>query len=192
MLRCKGMTDCTLVTCALVPDLDPDDRLLLREMQQRGLDVSVEVWNAPDTDWSASALCVLRSTWDYHVRYDEFVSWIDRASAVTRLQNDPYLLNGTPISRTFVPCKSAAYRSFRPRGSREESDAAWRGSLRCAVGAISCSSRRRGWPVTASRWCGAVRNRLRQRKRSSTTLLKRTTCWCSRTWRAYSATANER
>ena len=92
MLRCKGMTDCTLVTCALVPDLDPDDRLLLREMQRRGLDVSVEVWNAPDTDWSASALCVLRSTWDYHVRYDEFVSWIDRASAVTRLQNDPYLL----------------------------------------------------------------------------------------------------
>ncbi|MGB6414842.1 MAG: hypothetical protein WBF19_16000 [Candidatus Cybelea sp.] len=86
------MTDCTLVTCALVPDLDPDDRLLLREMQRRGLDVSVEVWNAPETDWSASALCVLRSTWDYHVRYGEFVSWIDRASALTRLQNDPCLL----------------------------------------------------------------------------------------------------
>jgi glutathione synthase/RimK-type ligase-like ATP-grasp enzyme len=92
MVRCKGMADCTLVTCALVPDLDPDDRLLQREMQRRGLDVSVEVWSEPQTDWSASTLCVLRSTWDYHVRYDEFVSWIDRASAVTRLQNGPHLL----------------------------------------------------------------------------------------------------
>ncbi|HEX3369150.1 MAG TPA: hypothetical protein VHS56_06210 [Candidatus Cybelea sp.] len=92
MLRCKGMADCTLVTCSLVPDLDPDDRLLLREMQRRGLDVSVEIWSEPSTDWSASTLCILRSTWDYHVRFDEFVSWIDRASAVTRLQNAPQLL----------------------------------------------------------------------------------------------------
>ncbi|HEY6327144.1 MAG TPA: hypothetical protein VIW73_11595 [Candidatus Cybelea sp.] len=87
------MPDCTLVTCAMVPELDPDDRLLLRELRRRGLTVSVAIWNDPRADWGASRLSILRSTWDYHRRYGEFIAWIDKASSLTRIKNDLDLLN---------------------------------------------------------------------------------------------------
>lgn len=84
--------DCTLVTCELVPELDSDDRLLLRELKKRGLSVSIGVWSDPRVDWSASRLCVLRSTWDYHQRHRDFMTWIERVSSLTVLRNDPQLL----------------------------------------------------------------------------------------------------
>ncbi len=84
--------DCTLVTCETVPALDPDDRLLARELQRRGLTVSIEAWSDPRAQWDASRLCVLRSTWDYHERCDEFLAWVERASSATVLKNDPHVL----------------------------------------------------------------------------------------------------
>jgi glutathione synthase/RimK-type ligase-like ATP-grasp enzyme len=81
--------DCTLVTCEKVADLDPDDRLLMHELQQRGLSVSIETWSNPRARWGASRLCIVRSTWDYHERYDEFIAWVGHAGAVTVLKNDP-------------------------------------------------------------------------------------------------------
>lgn len=77
----------------MVPELDPDDRLLLRELRGRGLTVSVAVWNDPRADWAASRLSILRSTWDYHRRYGEFAAWIDKASSLTTIKNDFDLLN---------------------------------------------------------------------------------------------------
>lgn len=87
------MIDCTLVTCSKVPELDPDDRLLRDELSKRGRTISVAVWDDPRVDWGASRLCVLRSTWDYYVRYREFIDWVGRAAAVTVICNDPRLLN---------------------------------------------------------------------------------------------------
>jgi glutathione synthase/RimK-type ligase-like ATP-grasp enzyme len=84
--------DCTLVTCERVPSLDFDDALLLRELRARGLRASVAIWSDRAVDWSASRLCVLRSTWDYYRRPREFAGWIRRASTLTVLRNDPHLL----------------------------------------------------------------------------------------------------
>ncbi len=84
--------DCTLVTCERVPSLDFDDALLLRELRARGLQASVAIWSDRTVDWSASRLCVLRSTWDYYRRPREFAGWVRRASALTVLRNDPHLL----------------------------------------------------------------------------------------------------
>jgi glutathione synthase/RimK-type ligase-like ATP-grasp enzyme len=88
----RNPIDCTLVTCQLVPSLDSDDRLLLRELKKRGLRVSIGVWSDPHVDWSASRLCVLRSTWDYHHRHRDFITWIERVSALTVVRNDQQLL----------------------------------------------------------------------------------------------------
>jgi hypothetical protein len=88
----SDVIDCTLVTCDKVPALDPDDRLLMRELAQRGLTVSIETWSDPGANWAASRLCLLRSTWDYHERYDEFVDWVGRAASLTLLKNAPQLL----------------------------------------------------------------------------------------------------
>lgn len=84
--------DCTLVTCEQVPALDDDDRLLADELRSRGLAVAIGVWSDPLVDWAASRLCLLRSTWDYHRRYDEFLAWVRRASAVTTMRNEPSLV----------------------------------------------------------------------------------------------------
>ena len=84
--------DCTLATCEVVPTLDPDDRLLVRELRERGLTVSVEVWNDHDVDWGAARLCLVRSTWDYHNNYASFMRWIDELATVTTVRNDPDLL----------------------------------------------------------------------------------------------------
>lgn len=89
----RVMIDCTLVTCEMVPTLDPDDRLILDELRGRGLTVRTAIWSDPHIDWSGSKLTILRSTWDYHRRYREFAEWIDRVSEVTALRNDARLLH---------------------------------------------------------------------------------------------------
>jgi hypothetical protein len=73
-----------LVTCAEVPDLDPDDRLLLDPLAGQGIQVSAAVWDQPGVDWASFDLVVLRSTWDYARRRGDFVAW---AAAVPRLAN---------------------------------------------------------------------------------------------------------
>lgn len=86
------MIDCTLVTCEELPSLDPDDRLLASELLRRGLSVEIATWSDPAVAWENSRLCVLRSTWDYPHRYDEFLDWIERTAAVTAVRNDARLL----------------------------------------------------------------------------------------------------
>ncbi|GAB2619927.1 ATP-grasp domain-containing protein [Pseudactinotalea suaedae] len=75
-----------LVTCADLPDLEPEDQPLLDALRQRGAEASAEVWNDPDVDWSGFDIAVLRSTWDYTENYAEFLAW---ASSVPRLVNPP-------------------------------------------------------------------------------------------------------
>jgi len=73
-----------LVTCAQLPDLDPDDRLLLAPLAEAGFEVTVAVWDDPAVDWARFDLVVVRNTWDYPLRRDEFVAW---ARSVPALAN---------------------------------------------------------------------------------------------------------
>jgi glutathione synthase/RimK-type ligase-like ATP-grasp enzyme len=78
---------CALVTCAQLPNLDPDDRLLREALVECGADVSAEVWSDPTVDWQSADVCVVRSTWDYHKKHSEFDRWIDVVSKTTCLLN---------------------------------------------------------------------------------------------------------
>jgi hypothetical protein len=73
-----------LVTCAELADLDPDDRLLITPLAAHGIIAEPAVWDDPTVDWDAFDLVVLRSTWDYAPRRDEFIAW---AASVPRLAN---------------------------------------------------------------------------------------------------------
>lgn len=73
-----------LVTCADLPDLDPDDRRLIGPLRALGVDAVPAVWDDPTLDWSGFDLAVLRSTWDYPPRRKEFLAW---AGSVPRLAN---------------------------------------------------------------------------------------------------------
>jgi len=67
------MAKCTFVTYADLPDLDPDDRLVLDVLVDRGVDCNIAIWDDPDVDWSAAGVTVLRATWDYHKKYSQFM-----------------------------------------------------------------------------------------------------------------------
>jgi hypothetical protein len=72
------------VTCGEFPALDPDDRLVITPLAERGIEAVPAVWDDPEVDWAAYDLAVLRSTWDYPARRADFVAW---AHAVPRLAN---------------------------------------------------------------------------------------------------------
>jgi glutathione synthase/RimK-type ligase-like ATP-grasp enzyme len=76
-----------LATSAALPGLAPDDRLLLRALRARGLAADPVVWEDRLYDWSAAALCVIRSAWDYAYRRQEFLAWVERVAAAMPLWN---------------------------------------------------------------------------------------------------------
>lgn len=73
-----------LVTCAQLPDLEPDERLVIAPLAARGIHAEPVIWDDPGVDWASYDLVVLRSPWDYAGRRDAFVAW---AAGVPRLAN---------------------------------------------------------------------------------------------------------
>jgi hypothetical protein len=79
--------DVALITCTEWPNMTPEGQLLLAELGQLGLDAKPLVWDDPLVNWSLPAVCVIRETWDYHLRRDEFVAWAERVAKQTTLLN---------------------------------------------------------------------------------------------------------
>jgi hypothetical protein len=76
-----------LATAAAFPDLDDDGPVLLRAIADRGITAEPAVWTDAEVDWSAYDLVVVRSTWDYQDRHDEFIDWARRVEGLTTLAN---------------------------------------------------------------------------------------------------------
>jgi len=100
-----------VATSADVPQLDRDGPLLLDALADAGAIPDVVVWDDEAVDWQSYDLVLVRSTWDYHLRRDEFLSWAQRCRAtsnpagVLRWNTDKrYLLDlrdsGVPIVPT--------------------------------------------------------------------------------------------
>ena len=71
----------------------PDDRGAAAALENRGARVSAAVWTDPEIDWSAFDAVVVRSTWDYHLEFLRFASWIDRLEeSRAAVWNPPELL----------------------------------------------------------------------------------------------------
>jgi O-ureido-D-serine cyclo-ligase len=67
--------------------LDEDLPPLAEALKAAGAAVAVPEWDDPEVDWSTFALALLRSTWDYAGRLDEFLIWAERAAGLTQLLN---------------------------------------------------------------------------------------------------------
>lgn len=78
-----------LATCSELPDLDEDERRVVEPLAARGVVAQAEVWDDPEVDWEAFDLTVVRSTWDYVGRREEFLAW---AESVPRLHNPAEVL----------------------------------------------------------------------------------------------------
>lgn len=79
---------------------------LMEAFAARGARAEPAVWDDPGVDWEAFDLILLRSTWDYASRRDEFLAWVERVRAknpidVVRWSTDKrYLLD---LAASWVP-----------------------------------------------------------------------------------------
>lgn len=90
-----------LVTAEVAASLDPDLLPLEAAMRERcGTDgVRVVAWDDTGVEWSAFDAVILRSTWDYTDRLDEFLDWVARVDAVSVLINSPDVIRWSADKR---------------------------------------------------------------------------------------------
>jgi glutathione synthase/RimK-type ligase-like ATP-grasp enzyme len=79
--------DVVLVTSRELPELDPDDRPLARELVESGLRTAIVAWDDPEFDWDSAHLAFLRNPWDYFRRLGEFAAWAEAVAERTTLLN---------------------------------------------------------------------------------------------------------
>jgi glutathione synthase/RimK-type ligase-like ATP-grasp enzyme len=105
------MADVLLATCADLPDGEPGGQLLLDALAQRGIAARFAVWDDPDVDWEAARLVLVRSTWDYDGRRDEFLAWcrkvgdklVNSVEAIAWNTDKAYLVDLGQTSLPVVP-----------------------------------------------------------------------------------------
>ena len=80
-----------LATCEHLPGIHPDDVHLAAALAARGIEPVACTWSDPSVDWAGFDAVLIRTTWDYFQRYDEFLAWLDRLPVPT--------INATPLLR---------------------------------------------------------------------------------------------
>ncbi|MGA2925775.1 MAG: hypothetical protein ABSG43_07230 [Solirubrobacteraceae bacterium] len=110
-----------LATCAALPELAEDEPLLLDALHARGASVEVAVWDDPRIDWHAYELVVVRTTWDYALRRDQFVAWAER---VPRIANCAEVIRWNTDKRYLAELPRAVPTEFVAPGARWRAPAA--------------------------------------------------------------------
>jgi len=91
-----------LVTATAAAHLDTDLPLLTAALDDAGVAHQVVAWDDPDVNWAGYELVVVRSTWDYHRRLDEFLTWVDTVATATVLANPPAMIRTNVDKRYLV------------------------------------------------------------------------------------------
>lgn len=95
-----------LVTCAHLPEPDPDMAPLEAALTAAGLDWRWLAWTAPDVDWS-QGVSVIRSPWDYYLRRPRFLAWAAHVEHVGRLLNPREIVEWTTHKRYLAELERA-------------------------------------------------------------------------------------
>ncbi|MHA6800420.1 ATP-grasp domain-containing protein [Bounagaea algeriensis] len=77
-----------LASCADLPSSDGDESGLVAALEALGLRAAWAPWDDAETDFAAADLVVLRATWDYPHRREEFLKWCE---SVPRLANPAHV-----------------------------------------------------------------------------------------------------
>jgi glutathione synthase/RimK-type ligase-like ATP-grasp enzyme len=86
-----------LATCEELPDLDPDDQPLVEHFHKMGIEATPAIWSDPTINWAGFDQIIIRNTWDYTNRLEEFLTWVKTYQS--RIQNsyDVILWNSNKI-----------------------------------------------------------------------------------------------
>lgn len=74
------------------PSKDRDLPALVAALRAAGADAVAVAWDEGGVDWGGFDLVVVRSTWDYSWRAEEFLAWVDACGALTRVVNPPEVI----------------------------------------------------------------------------------------------------
>jgi len=91
-----------IATCRPLPEPDPDEGPLLAALAERGVRARMVAWGAAGEDWEAPVATVIRSTWDYLHRAEEFLAWVERAARAAPLWNPPAVVRWNLHKRYLV------------------------------------------------------------------------------------------
>ena len=101
-----------IASCTALPPQFTDDLRVAEALAERGVSATRIPWDDPGTEWSAFEVVVIRSTWDYAGRREEFLRWCDsvgpslhnRAALVRWSSDKRYLADlaavGIPVVET--------------------------------------------------------------------------------------------
>lgn len=126
--------------CAALPEGDGDDAGLVAALRARGLHAHWLPWDDPET--LRADLVILRATWDYIDRLDEFLGW---TRAVRNLLNAPDVVAWNTDKRYLVDLAAAGVPTVPSRFSAPGDDVRlFRGEVvvKPAVGAGSVGAQR--------------------------------------------------
>ncbi len=56
---------------------------LLPYLQNKGLDITAEIWDDPQVNWKQYEVALLKTPWDYFEKYEQFKDWLNK---IERLQ----------------------------------------------------------------------------------------------------------
>lgn len=85
-------TTIALVSCAEARDFDTDLPLLVRAFGDRGIHADIANWDDSTVAWNSYRAAIVRSPWDYHRRYPEFLDWLEKASLATTVHNSAEII----------------------------------------------------------------------------------------------------
>lgn len=76
-----------LVSCGEAREHDTDLPLLVRAFGDRGIIAEIVDWDDTTVEWQKFRSAIIRSPWDYHRRYVEFIGWLETVSQKTTVHN---------------------------------------------------------------------------------------------------------
>jgi hypothetical protein len=91
-----------LATCLQLPEPDPEAEPLRQALVDLGHEPVWAAWDDEQVAWGEFDVCVLRSTWDYTLRPEEFLEWVDRVGAQVPLHNPPAVVRWNAHKRYLV------------------------------------------------------------------------------------------
>lgn len=79
------LASCQWLVDGTGPRLDSDDPELAAALTAAGAQVQIRAWDDDQVDWARADAVVVRTTWDYQQRLDEFRAWALEVDAATLL-----------------------------------------------------------------------------------------------------------
>jgi glutathione synthase/RimK-type ligase-like ATP-grasp enzyme len=88
----KSRPRIAIATCAEYEELKVDDRLLCEALEAQGAAARSVIWDEEDPGREDTDLCLVRSTWDYHDKHEQFLAWARQVERATALHNPAELI----------------------------------------------------------------------------------------------------